>query len=149
MFEEEMEKLRQNCLPQLPTNLFESDPGHIKLLHINIGNFHRKILDMKMDNLLKSADIICVNETHLLKTDPFEPDMLNLGEDMEIYHKDRDMYGGGVAIVINKKLHPQEICIETTCELVSVSICAPQDIVLVSVYQPPFNIYVFICKRNE
>ena len=53
-----MERLRQNCFPQSPTNLFESDPGHIKLLHINIGNVHRKLLDMKCDNLLKSADII-------------------------------------------------------------------------------------------
>ena len=44
------------------------------------------------------------------------------------------MYGGGVAIVINKKLHPQEICIETICELVSVRICAPEDIVLICVY---------------
>ena len=52
--EQEMERLRQNCLPQLPTNLFESDPGHIKLLHINIGNIHRKILDMKSDRLVKS-----------------------------------------------------------------------------------------------
>ena len=144
-----MERLRQNCLPQLPTNLFESDPADIKLLHINIGDVHRKILDMKMDNLLKSVDIICINETHLLKTDPFEPNMLNLGEDMEIYHKDRDMYGGGVAIVINKKLHPQEICIETTCELVSVRICAPQDIVLISVYQPPSTSMCSFAKGNE
>ena len=131
-----MERLRQNCLPQLPTNLFEPDPGHIKLLHINIGNVHRKLFDMKCDNLLKSADIICINETHLSKTDSFESNMLNLGEDMQIYHKDRDMYGGAVAIVINKKLHPQEICIKTICELVSVRICAPEDIVLICVYQP-------------
>ena len=48
-----------------------------------------------------------------------------------------DKYGGGVAIIINKKLHPQEICIETTCELVSVRICAPEDIVLICVYWPP------------
>ena len=135
--EEEMERLRQNCLPQLPTNLFESDPGHIKLLHINIGNVHRKLFEMKCNNLLKSADIICINETQLLKTDPFQSNMLNLGEDMQIYHKDRDMYGGGVAIVINKKLHPQEICIETICELVSVRICAPEDIVLICVYWSP------------
>ena len=87
--EEEMERLRQNCLPQLPTNLFEPDPGHIKLLHINIGNVHRKIVDMKMDKLLKSVDIICISETHLSKTDPFEPNMLNLGKHMEIYRKDR------------------------------------------------------------
>ena len=84
-----MERLRQNCLPQLPTNLFESDPGHIKLLHINIGNVHRKLFDMKYDKLLKSADIICINETHLLKTDQFESNMLNLGGDMQIYHRQR------------------------------------------------------------
>ena len=148
--EEEMERLRQNCLPQLPTNLFESDPGHIKLLHINIRNVHRKPFDMKCNNLLKLVDIICINETHLSKTDPFESNMLNLGRRYaHIYRKDRDMYGGGVAIVINKKLHPQEICIGTVCELVSIRICAPEDIVLICVYQPPLNIYVFISIRNE
>ena len=129
-----MERLRKNCLPQLPTNLFESDPGHIKLLHINIRNVNRKLFDMKYNKLLKSVDIICINETHLSKTDPFESNMLNLGEDMQIYCKDRDMYGGGVAIVINKKLHSQEICIETICELVSVRICAPENIVLICVF---------------
>ena len=55
---------------------------------------------------------------------------------MKIYHKDRDMYSGGVAVVINKKLNPQDICIETRCELVSLRICAPEEIVT-CVYQPP------------
>ena len=68
---------------------------------------------------------------------------------MEIYRKDRDMYSGGVAVVINKKLNPQQICIETRCELVSLRICAPEEIVLICVYQPLPNIYVFICKGNE
>ena len=47
---------------------------------------------MKLDRLVKSSDIICINETHLSKTDPFESNMLNLGEHMKIYRKDRDMY---------------------------------------------------------
>ena len=47
-----MERLRQNCLPQLLIKLFESDPGHIKLLHINIRNINRKILDMKSGRLV-------------------------------------------------------------------------------------------------
>ena len=89
---------------------------------------------MKSDRLVKSSDIICINETHLSKTDPFESKMLNLGEHIKIYHKDRDMYGGGVAVVINKKLNPQEICIENRCELVSLRICAPEEIVLICVY---------------
>ena len=104
---------------------------------------------MKSDRSVKSSDIICINETHLSKTDPFESNMLNPGECMEIYHKDRDMYGGGVAVVINKKLNPQEICIESRCELVSLRIYAPKEIVLICVYQSPLNIYVFICKGNE
>ena len=91
---------------------------------------------MKSDRLVKSSDIICINETHMSKTDPFESNMLNLGEHMEIYCKDRDMYSGGVAVVINKKLNPQEVCIETRCELVSIRICAPEEIVLICVYQP-------------
>ena len=65
---------------------------------------------------------------------PLESNMLNLGEHMEIYCKDRDMYSGRVAVVINKKLNPQEICIETRCELVSLRICAPEEIVLICVY---------------
>ena len=92
---------------------------------------------MKLDRLVKSSDIICINETNLSKTDPFESNMLNLGEHMKIYRKDRDMYGGGVAVVINKKLNPQEICIETRCELLSLRICAPKEIVLICVYRPP------------
>ena len=90
---------------------------------------------MKSDRLVKSSDIICINETHLSKRDPFESNMLNLGEHMEIYCKDRDMYGGGVAVVINKKLNPQEICIETRCELVSLRIiCAPEEVFIICVY---------------
>ena len=82
--------------------------------------------------------------------DQFDSNMLNLGEHMQIYCKDRDMYSGGVAIVINKKLHPQEICIETTCELVSVRICVPEDIVLICVYQlPSTSMCSFAKEMNE
>ena len=38
--EEEMERLHRNPLPELSTNLFQSQPNHLKLLHINIGNIH-------------------------------------------------------------------------------------------------------------
>ena len=44
---------------------------------------------MKSDRLVKSSDIICINETHFSKTDQYESNMLILGEHMEIYHKDR------------------------------------------------------------
>ena len=90
--EEEMQRLRLNQLPHLPEHLFESYPGYIKLLHINIGNIHRKMIDLKCDDLVKSADIICINEMHLLTTDSLESKMLNLGDDMQIYWRDRDIW---------------------------------------------------------
>ena len=46
--EKEMERLRKNILPQMPSNLFLNVPGCVKLLHINIGNFKTKIADIKM-----------------------------------------------------------------------------------------------------
>ena len=51
--EKEMKRLRKNILPQMPSNLFHDIPGGVKLLHINIGNFKRKIADMKNDDIFK------------------------------------------------------------------------------------------------
>ena len=51
--EKEMKRLRENILPQMPSNLFHNFPGGVKLHHINIGNFNRKIEDMKNDDLFK------------------------------------------------------------------------------------------------
>ena len=42
--EKEMKRLRKNILPEIPSNLFHDVPGGVKLLHINIGNFKRKIV---------------------------------------------------------------------------------------------------------
>ena len=44
--EKEIERLRKNILPQMPSNLFHNVPG-VKLLHINIGNFKTNIADIK------------------------------------------------------------------------------------------------------
>ena len=65
MLEEEMKRLRKNILPQMPSNLFQTLPGGVKLLHINIGNFKTKIADIKNDDIFQNADIIALNETHL------------------------------------------------------------------------------------
>ena len=62
--EKEMERLRKNILPQMPSNLFHDVPGGVKLLHINIGNFKTKTEDIKND-IFQHADMIALNETHL------------------------------------------------------------------------------------
>ena len=103
---------------------------------------------MKCDQIIKLADILCINETHLSTTDQLQCDMLNLEQDMEIYRKDRNNNGGGVAVLIHKNSKPQEVSIETTCELVAVKISAPQDIILNICLLTTiiFNLYIF--QRN-
>ena len=51
--EKEMERLRKNILPQMPSNLFHNVTGGMKLLHINIGKFKTKIADIKMMTYFK------------------------------------------------------------------------------------------------
>ena len=61
--EKEIKRLRKNILPQMPSNLFHDVPGGVKLLHLNIRNFKRKIEDMKNDDIFQNSDIISLNET--------------------------------------------------------------------------------------
>ena len=82
--EKEMKRLRKNILPQMPSNLFHDVPGDVKLLHINIRNFNRKIEDMKNDHMFQDADIISSKETHLGHSDTLTPDMMGINKDMLI-----------------------------------------------------------------
>ena len=63
--EKEMKRLRKNILPQMLSNLFQDIPGGLKILHLNIGNFKRKMEDNKDDDIVKNSHIISVIETHL------------------------------------------------------------------------------------
>ena len=74
--EKEMKRLRQNILPQMPSNVFKDIPGGVKILHIHIGNLKRKMEDIKDDDIVKNSHIISVNETHLGHSDIPTPDMM-------------------------------------------------------------------------
>ena len=80
--EKETQRLRKNILPQMPSNLFHDVPGGVKLLHINIRNFNRKIEDIINDDIFQNADILSLNETHLGHTDTLTPDMMGINKDM-------------------------------------------------------------------
>ena len=135
--EKEMERLRKNILPQMPSNLFQNVPGGINLLHINIGNFKTKIADIKNDDIFYNADIIALNETHLQHTDTLTPNMIGLSQDRLIVHCDHNNRGGGVALVINRNLNPKHIRMETILKTVVVQINIPMQIIVISVYRPP------------
>ena len=135
--EEEMKRLRKNILPQMPSNLFHDVPGGVKLLHINIGNFNRKIEDMKNDDFFQNADIISLNETHLGHSDTLTPDMMGISKDMFIVHCGHNNRGGGVALIVNTKLNPKQIRMNTILEIVVVEISEPIQMIVISVYRPP------------
>ena len=93
--------------------------------------------DIKQDEILQTANIISINETHLSITDALGPDMMNLMEEMEIFHNDRNSFGGEVALIVNIKFHPQHIDVDTCYEICAVRILYTSEIVLISVYRPP------------
>ena len=121
----------------MPSNLFLSVSGGVKLLHINIGNFKRKIEDMKNDDIFQNADIIALNETHLGHSDTLTPDMMGLSQDMFIVHCDHNNRGGGVALIVNTNLNPRQIRMNTILEIVVVEISEPIQMIVISVYRPP------------
>ena len=135
--EEEMKRVRKNILPQMSSNLFQTLPGGVKLLHINIWNFKTKIADIKNDDIFQNADIITLNETHLWHSDTLTPDMIALNHDRFIVHCDHNNRGGGVALIVNTNLNPKQIRINTILEIVVVEISEPIQMIVISVYRPP------------
>ena len=145
--EKEMKKLRKNILPQMPSNLFHNFPGGVKLLHINTGNFKRKIEDMKNDDIFQNAGIISLNETYLQHSDTLTPDMMGISKDMFIVHCDHNNRGCGVALIVNTNLNPKQIRMNTILEIVVVQISEPVQMIVISVYRPP-STPVDVCMNH-
>ena len=135
--EEETKRLRKNILTQMPSNLFQTLPGGVKLLHINIGNLKTKIADIKNDNIFQNADVIALNETHLGHSDTLTPDMIGVSQDRFIVHCDCNNRGGGVALIVNTNLNPKQIRMNTILEIVVVEISEPIQMIVISLYRPP------------
>ena len=97
--EKEIKRLRKNILPQMPSNLFHDIPGGVKILHLNIGNLKRKMVDIKDDDILKNSHIISLNETHLGHSDILTHYMMGISKDVLIVRCDCSNRGGGVALM--------------------------------------------------
>ena len=63
--------------------------------------------------------------------------MMGICKDVLIVHCDHNNKGGGVALIVNKKLHPKQIRIHTILEIVAVEISEPIQMIIVSLYRPP------------
>ena len=123
----------------MPPNVFHDIPGGVKILHLNIGNLKRKMKDIKDEDIFKSSHIISLKETHLGHTDTLNTDMMGISKDVLIVLGDHNNRGGGIVLIVNKKLNPKQIRINTILEIVAVKISEPIQMIVVSVYRPPLT----------
>ena len=74
----EMDILHKKVLPKIPQNLFHSIDKQLKIVNLNVRNILTKLHDMRNKDILKQADIICVNETHMSEHDKLTPERMNI-----------------------------------------------------------------------
>ena len=65
--------------------------------------------------------------------------MIGISKDALIVCCDCNKKGGGVVLIVNKKLNPKQIRIHTILEIVAVKISEPIQMIVVSVYRPLLN----------
>ena len=63
--------------------------------------------------------------------------MMGISKDVLIVHCDCNNRGGGVALIVNMKLNPKQIRMNTILEIVAVEISEPIQMIVMSVYRPP------------
>ena len=63
--------------------------------------------------------------------------MISLSQDRFIVHHDHNYRVGGVALIVNTNLNPQQIRMNTILEIVAVQISEPIQMIVISVYRPP------------
>ena len=91
----------------------------------------------KMITCFTDANIISLNETHLGHGDILTPHVMGIETDMLTVHCDHNNRGGGVALIVNKNLHPKKIRMNTILEIAVVEITQPIHIIVIAVYRPP------------
>ena len=83
--EKEMERLHQNTLPLMPECLFDLIQKQKYLLHLNIGNLKSRLKDIEINTIMKSANIISLNETHFGLQDTLTPKMMGITQNVSIF----------------------------------------------------------------
>ena len=63
--------------------------------------------------------------------------MMGISKDVFIVHCDCNNRGGGVALIVNTKLNPKQIRMNTILEIAAVEIGKPIQMIVMSVYRPP------------
>ena len=121
----------------MPSNIFQTIPGGLKLLHIHFGYLKTKTADIKNDTIFQNADIIALNEAHLGHSDTLTPHMIDVSQDRFIVCCDHNNREGWVALIIKTDLKPKHIRINTILEILVVEISEPIHMIIISLYRPP------------
>ena len=109
----------------------------IYLLHLNIGNLKSRLKDIEMDTIMKFANVISLNETHFRENDTLTPKMMVIIQNVSIFWLDCNSSGGGVALIINKKIMPEKNALNCDCEVLALKVSKSIKLHIVSVYRPP------------
>ncbi|PJE78081.1 hypothetical protein CI610_02987 [invertebrate metagenome] len=83
-----------------PNSNSSSATSVISLLHLNIRSLRNKV--QHLCSLTDDVDIVCITETHLDNSIPNSD--INISGFSEPFRKDRNMFGGGVAIYFSESL---------------------------------------------
>ena len=117
--------------------MFDVQSPNLRLLYLNIGNIKRKLPDIQADSVMKVSDIISFNKTHLATNDLLTPEMVDFSQDVLIFCCNCNRSGGGVALIVHKKLNPEKIEIYTLCKIVALQISLQVQMLIISVLRPP------------
>ena len=102
----EMLRLQQRPItfvsPMIPI-LPEQD--FIKISHLNVRGYLDHIDDLKADHVISSADVICLTETHLRKSDTVHPNSQPIKSHVQ-YRADHvgGVQKGGIIIFVNQHI---------------------------------------------
>ena len=69
----------------MPQCLFDFVQKEIYFLHLNIGNLKRRLKDIEMDTIMKSANIISLNEIHFGENYTLTPKMMGIIQNVSIF----------------------------------------------------------------
>ena len=133
----EMDRLRRKPVPRLPEINLHPHTSSVSILHINVGGLRAKKEDVKQEHLFQKVDVISLNETHLPQNVSVSCKSLGISNDFMSFNWSHDENGGGIALLINKKLFPKELHIACSSEIVGAKVSEPFDFILFCIYRPP------------
>ena len=113
----------------------------LDIIHLNIRSIRNKIEDLY--KIVNEFDIVCFSETHL--DNNVTNEQINKEGFSQIIRKDRNWYGGGIAINLSNSIQARRrIDLEpVNVECIWLEIVNPTSFFLCCVYRPPTTDFTF------